>query len=75
MEYVTVSAKIDKKLRKKLEELSIRPSEVIRRALEEEVKRKTKEMILKKIKKASPLLQRVSKEEIVRAIRESRDEH
>jgi antitoxin component of RelBE/YafQ-DinJ toxin-antitoxin module len=38
--YVTVSAKIDAELRRKLAELGIKPSEVIRRSLQRGLKKK-----------------------------------
>lgn len=72
--HVTVSAKIDPELREKLEELGIRPSEAIRRALQREIEEKMKENLQKKIDKANPILSKVSKEAWVKAIRESRDE-
>lgn len=72
--YVTVSAKIDAELRKKMAELGISPTEAIRRALEREVEEKMKERLYQKIEKASAILSKVSKEAWVKAIRESRDE-
>jgi antitoxin component of RelBE/YafQ-DinJ toxin-antitoxin module len=71
---VTVSAKIDVNLRKKLDELGIRPSETIRRALEREVETKLKEKLNKEIDEASAILTKVSKDDWMRAIRESREE-
>jgi len=72
--HVTVSAKIDEELRRRLRELSIRPSEVIRRALLEEVERRTREELYRKVEAASRIISRVGMEGWVRAIRESRDE-
>jgi len=71
---VTVSAKIDVQLRKKLDELGIRPSEAIRRALEREVEEKMREKLRKEVEEAGIILSKVSREEWVRAVRESRDE-
>jgi antitoxin component of RelBE/YafQ-DinJ toxin-antitoxin module len=73
-ETVTVSAKIDVRLRKKLDELGIKPSEAIRRALEREVEEKMREKLQKNVEEASAILSKVSKEEWVKAVRESRDE-
>jgi antitoxin component of RelBE/YafQ-DinJ toxin-antitoxin module len=72
--YVTVSAKIDAELRKRLAELGISPSEAIRRALEREVEEKMRERLYKKIGEASPALSKLSREAWAKAIRESRDE-
>lgn len=72
--YVTVSAKIDAELRKKMAELGISPTEAIRRALEREVEEKMRERLYQKIEEGSAILSKVSKEAWVKAIRESRDE-
>ena len=71
---MTVSAKIDVELRRKLTELGIKPSEAIRRALEKEVEEKMRERLYEMIEKASTILSKVSKEDWVKAVRESRDE-
>ena len=73
-ETVTVSAKIDVRLRRKLDELGIKPSEAIRKALEREVEEKTREKLLKDVDEASSILSKISGEDWVKAIRESRDE-
>ncbi|MEM2896173.1 MAG: hypothetical protein QW265_01920 [Candidatus Bathyarchaeia archaeon] len=72
-EYVTVSAKIDKKLRMKMAELGIKPATVIRKALEEEVEKKNLELLRKKVKRASEIISKLTEEEIAKSIRESRD--
>jgi len=74
LKYVTVSAKISEELRKKLAELNIKPSEVIRRSLEKEVEEKMKQQLYQKIEKTSKLILKVGKEAWVKAIRESREE-
>ncbi len=74
MRQVTVSAKIDEELRRRLRELSIKPSEVIRRALEEEAERRTREELYKKVEAASQIVSRAGIGEWVKAIRESREE-
>lgn len=71
---VTVSAKIDVELRKKLTELGVKPSEAIRRALEREVEERTREKLQETIEKASVILSKVHREDWVKSIRESRDE-
>jgi len=73
-ETVTVSAKIDVRLRRKLDELGIKPSEAIRKALEREVEEKTREKLLKDVDEASNILSKISGEDWAKAIRESRDE-
>jgi len=72
--YVTVSAKIDAELRRKLAELGIKPSEVIRRSLQREVEEKMREMFYRKVEEASGIISGVGKDAWVRAIREGREE-
>ena len=71
---VTVSAKIDVELRRKLAELGVKPSEAIRRALEREVEERTREKLQETIENASAILSKVDREDWVKSVRESRDE-
>ena len=70
---VTVSAKIPKKLREKMQRLNIKPSKVMRKALEDEVKRREIEELKEEISRLKPTLDKISVEEIVKSIREDRD--
>lgn len=72
--YVTVSAKIDAELRKKLAELGIKPSETIRRSLQKEVEKRTKQQLCKKAEKASKIISKIGKNAWIKAIRESREQ-
>lgn len=69
---VTVSAKIPEELKQKMEELSIRPSEIIRKAIEEEVDLREVEKIKEMLEEAEPILAKLSVERAVRSIREDR---
>jgi len=71
---VTVSAKIDVELRRKLVELGVKPSEAIRRALEREVEERTREKLQETIENASIILSKVHREDWMKSTRESRDE-
>jgi len=70
----TVSAKISEDLKRKIDELGISPSEIIRRALEEEVRRRTRELLKKRLEEVSSILSKVEREEWIKAIREAREE-
>ena len=74
VKYVTVSAKIDAELRKKLTELGIKPSETIRKSLEKEVEERMKQQLYKKVEKASKIITKVGKNAWIKAIRESRQQ-
>ena len=71
-EQVTVSAKIPKKLKDELERKGIRMSEAIRRGLENELRDAKLRELESAIKEID--LTRVSHEQIVRDIRETREE-
>jgi len=49
-------------------------SRVIRRALEEEIKRKEEEEIKRKLGEAQAILKKIPSDEIVKSIRESREQ-
>lgn len=74
MEYVTVSAKVRREFYKKLKSYRIPISSVIKRALEEEVRRREEEEIRKMLAKAQTTLRKIPPEEIVDAVRASREE-
>lgn len=73
MGYVTVSAKIKRELYEKIKRLGIPVSRVIRRALEEEVRRREEEEARKALERARALLQRIPPEDVVEAVREARE--
>ncbi len=73
MNYVTVSAKIKRELYERLKKYNVRISEVIRRALEEEVRRREDEELKKMLEEAKKILRKIPSEELVQAIRSSRD--
>ncbi|KYH40103.1 MAG: hypothetical protein AYL31_007570 [Candidatus Bathyarchaeota archaeon B26-1] len=71
---MTVSARIDVELRRKLKELGIKPSEVIRKALEREVEERLKLQLYEKVERASEIIRRVGRDAWIKAVRESREE-
>ena len=70
--YVTISAKIPEELREEMRALKMNPSEVIREALENEVRKKKIEKLLKELENIKSLL--TEPNETVKLIRETRDE-
>lgn len=70
---VTVSAKIPKQLKEKMRRLKIKPSKILRKALEDEVKKREIEELKEEINKLKPALEKVSMEDIVKSIRKDRD--
>jgi post-segregation antitoxin (ccd killing protein) len=72
-ECVTVSTKIPKQLKEKMRTLKIKPSKLLRKAIEDEIKRKEAEQLREEINKLKPILEKVSIEDIVKSIREDRE--
>ncbi|MBS7634581.1 MAG: hypothetical protein QXR06_00775 [Candidatus Bathyarchaeia archaeon] len=71
--YAVVAAKIPKKVKDLMDALGIKPGPIIRRALEEEVKRVLLERLEMEAKNLSPKLMDISDEEIAELIREDRE--
>jgi hypothetical protein len=69
---VTVSARIDRALREKLKRYGISASKVIRRALEEDVRKAEEEEIRKILGRIGRILEKIPEEEVVKSIRENR---
>jgi len=70
--YVTVSAKVRRELKEEAERLGIRISEVIRRSLEEEVRKRKLEIIRKKLEEIGDVLEKLDVDRLVKHIREDR---
>ena len=70
---VTVSAKIPRELKEMMDRLGIRPGPVIRRALEEEVRRRILEEAEREARELSRRMSHVSDDEIAQLIREDRE--
>jgi len=71
--YATVSTKIPIELREKMRRMKVKPSKVLRKALEDEIRRREAQEIKEEIERLKPLLDRVSVEDVVSSIREDRE--
>ena len=68
-----VTIRIDKHTKEKIKKHGINVSLTVRKALEEEIRKKEEEDFEPALNKAGKILQKISKDEIVRAVRESRE--
>ncbi|MBO3755136.1 MAG: DUF4145 domain-containing protein [Candidatus Brockarchaeota archaeon] len=68
-----ITVRLSKELKKKIKELKIDVSKFVRMSLEEEVERREREKLLSSLSEARKTLSKLSDEEIVRAIRSSRE--
>ncbi|MCC6018614.1 MAG: type II toxin-antitoxin system CcdA family antitoxin [Candidatus Verstraetearchaeota archaeon] len=73
MEYITVSAKVKRDLYEKIKKYKIPISSVIRKALEDEIRRREEEEMREKLAQAQIILKKISPEELVEAVRASRE--
>jgi len=71
--YVTVSVRIPRQLKEEAERLGIKISPVLRRALEEEVRRRKIEALRMELEDIRDVLEKLDVERIVRHIREDRE--
>lgn len=74
VETTTISAKISKEMRQKLERFHVPVSEVIRAALEAEIRKKEEEQVAGDLEHARTILKKVPKGQISDIIRADRDE-
>ena len=72
-DYVTVSAKIPRRLKELLDLYGVKVGPVVRRALEEEVRRRALLKIEERAKVLSGKLRHITDEEVARLIREDRE--
>jgi hypothetical protein len=56
-----------------MKQLEIKPSKLLRKAIEDEIKRREAKKLKEAIEKLKPVLNKVSVEEIVKGIREDRE--
>ena len=74
MNYVTVSAKVDRKFYEKLKKYGVPISSVIKRALEEELRRREEEELRIILRNMQGILRKIPREKLVQAVRLSREE-
>jgi len=71
--YITVSVKVRRDLVEKARALGVNIPEVVRKAIEEEVRRRELELIRKKLESVKDLLDQVDIDRVVESIREDRE--
>jgi predicted transcriptional regulator len=72
-DYVVVATKIPRRLKELADELGIKPSHVMRKALEDEVRRRLLENLEKRAIELKKRLPEIPDEEIAELIREDRE--
>lgn len=73
MNYATVSAKIPREIKHKIEEYGIKPSEVIRKAIQNEIKKFEIMNLKKESELLKPIINKIKSELVAKSIREDRE--
>ena len=71
--YTTISAKIPEEERDEIKKLGLNPTSIIRKAVQEEIRRARNNDLIEKMKKVAPILSKLNLDEIVSDIREDRE--
>jgi predicted DNA-binding protein len=71
--YITVSIKLPLEVKERLERLGLKPSELLRRAIERELRRAEVEEVKREVEEMQDLFRRFSREFVVESIREDRE--
>jgi post-segregation antitoxin (ccd killing protein) len=74
MSEAIITVRVKKSLREKIRKHGINVSKTVRDALEEEVKRREDAELAQAVSQLKAVLQNIPDDEVVRAIRESRDQ-
>jgi len=70
----TVVVRVDRELKRKAHAYNLNISEVVRSALRDEIERRERQDLVASLGRAKKALSKVSDEDIVKAVRETRDE-
>ena len=71
--YATISAKISEEEREEIRRLKLNPTEIIRNAVHEEIKRARNKDQIDSMKKVRQIILKLGSEDIVKDIREDRE--
>lgn len=72
--YVTVSVKVSVELREKMKKYGIKPSDVLKKAIEESIKKEEIKRLKKEVDFIKQILDKIPEEDIVKSIREDREQ-
>jgi antitoxin CcdA len=71
--YATISAKIPKEEREEIKKLHLNPTEIIRKAVRDEIRNARNKDLMERMEKVRPAILKMETEEIVAGIREDRE--
>ncbi|MGC8506497.1 MAG: CopG family transcriptional regulator [Thermoplasmata archaeon] len=71
--YTTISAKISEEEREELKKLGLNPTVIIRKAVQEEIRKAKNKSLIEKMKRVTPIISKLRMDEIISDIREDRE--
>ncbi|MFG1519175.1 MAG: CopG family transcriptional regulator [Thermoplasmataceae archaeon] len=71
--YATISAKIPEEEREEIKKLHLNPTEIIRKAVRDEIRNARNKDLMERMEKVRPAILKMETEEIVAGIREDRE--
>ena len=69
-----LTVRVDKALKRKIKKYNLNVSKITRQAIEEEIKKRERQELTSAIMEMKTLLEKIPDQEIVKAIRDSRDQ-
>ena len=69
-----LTVRVDKALKRKIKKYNLNVSKITRQAIEEEIKKRERQELTNAIMEMKTLLEKIPDQEIVKAIRDSRDQ-
>lgn len=73
MEYATISAKVPKDIKHKIDDYGIKPSEIIRKSIYDEIKKIEIMQLKEETESMSSIVKKIKSKSVVKSIREDRD--
>jgi antitoxin CcdA len=71
--YAIISAKIPEEEREEIKKLNLNPTEIIRKAVKDEIRKARNKDLIERMEKVRPAILKMETEEIVAGIREDRE--
>jgi hypothetical protein len=72
-DYVTISTKVPLKVKEKLKKLGLKPSKILRKAIEDAIMEEEIKRLKENIEALKPILAKIPMEDVIKSIREDRE--
>jgi len=72
-DYVAISTKVPLKVKEKLKKLGLKPSKILRKAIEDAIMEEEIKRLKENIEALKPILAKIPMEDVIKSIREDRE--